>query len=86
MPAPTPAARDALLNEFAAKVHMPYMVMAGVLVLLAIWIVRSSLPEIRPSGANSAAEQGHADARSHGPCASFAAASGSGWPTPPKAL
>jgi FHS family L-fucose permease-like MFS transporter len=61
--APTPEARDALLNDFAAKVHMPYMIMAGVLVILAIWIVRSSLPEIKPSGANSAAEQGHADAR-----------------------
>lgn len=50
--APTAAARDAVLNSFAAKVHMPYMVMAVLLVLLAIWIAFSSLPEIRPSGAN----------------------------------
>ena len=57
--APTPEARDALLNAFAAKVHMPYMVMAALLVLLAIWIVRSSLPEIKPSGANSEQEIGH---------------------------
>ncbi|WP_266183662.1 sugar MFS transporter [Dyella humicola] len=57
--APTPEAREALLNAFAAKVHMPYMIMAGLLVLLAIWVVRSSLPEIKPSGANSEAEIGH---------------------------
>lgn len=57
--AATPEAREALLNAFAAKVHLPYMTMAVLLVLLAIWIVRSSLPEIRPSGANSEAEIGH---------------------------
>ena len=57
--APTPEAREALLNAFAAKVHMPYMIMAGLLVLLAIWVVRSSLPEIKPSGANSETEIGH---------------------------
>jgi glucose/galactose transporter len=57
--APTPAAREDLLNAFAAKVHMPYMVMAALLVLLAIWVVRSSLPEIKPAGANSEQEIGH---------------------------
>ena len=57
--APTPAAREVLLNAFAAKIHLPYMVMAGLLVVLAIWVVRSSLPEIRPSGANSEGEIGH---------------------------
>ena len=44
--------REALLNEFAAKVHAPYMVMAGILVLLALWILRSPLPEISTSQAN----------------------------------
>ncbi|TCV92774.1 glucose/galactose transporter [Luteibacter rhizovicinus] len=58
--AASPTERDALLNAFAAKVHMPYMIMAGLLVLLAIWVVRSSLPEIKPSGANSEREIGHA--------------------------
>lgn len=53
-------ARDALLTEFAARVFLPYMVMAGILVLLAIWIVMSSLPEIKPSGANSERAIGHA--------------------------
>lgn len=57
--APDAASREALLNAFAAKVHMPYMVMAGLLVLLAIWVVRSSLPEIKPSGANTERTIGH---------------------------
>jgi FHS family L-fucose permease-like MFS transporter len=59
--APTPAAREALLNAFAAKVHVPYLVMAALLVVLAIWVVRSSLPEIRPSGANAEGVIGHRD-------------------------
>ncbi|PWK81839.1 sugar MFS transporter [Fulvimonas soli] len=59
--APTPQAREALLDAFAAKVHLPYLVMAGLLVLLAAWVVRSSLPEIRPSSANSEQAIGHAD-------------------------
>ncbi len=41
--APTPAAREVMLNAFAAKVHVPYLVMAALLVVLAIWVVRSSL-------------------------------------------
>jgi FHS family L-fucose permease-like MFS transporter len=45
---PVGPARDALLNEFASRVFLPYMTLAGVLVVLAIWIVRSSLPEIKP--------------------------------------
>jgi FHS family L-fucose permease-like MFS transporter len=57
--APTPAAREVLLDAFAAKIHLPYMVMAGLLVVLAIWVVRSSLPEIKPSGANSESDIGH---------------------------
>jgi glucose/galactose transporter len=57
--APDAASREALLNAFAAKVHMPYMVMAALLVLLAIWVVRSSLPEIKPSGANTERTIGH---------------------------
>jgi FHS family L-fucose permease-like MFS transporter len=56
--APTPAAREALLDAFAAKVHLPYLAMAGLLVLLAVWIARSSLPEIKPAGANRE-EAGH---------------------------
>jgi glucose/galactose transporter len=58
--APTVEAREALLNAFAGKVHTPYMVMAGLLVVLAIWIARSSLPEIKPAGANDERAIGHA--------------------------
>ncbi|HEY5971543.1 MAG TPA: sugar MFS transporter [Pseudoxanthomonas sp.] len=47
------AARTQLLNDFAAKIHTPYLMMAGVLVLLAIAILFSSLPELRPSEANA---------------------------------
>lgn len=47
------AARAAILNEFAAKVYVPYLVMAGILVLLAIWIVRSPLPEIKSAEVNA---------------------------------
>ncbi|WP_426701590.1 sugar MFS transporter [Rhodanobacter sp. Col0626] len=57
--APTAQAREALLNAFAGKVHLPYLVMAGLLVVLAIWVARSSLPEIKPSGANSEQAIGH---------------------------
>ena len=65
--APTVEAREALLNAFAGKVHTPYMVMAGLLVVLAIWIARSSLPEITPEGANSERAIGHG----HGSIFSF---------------
>jgi glucose/galactose transporter len=58
--APSPEAREALLNTFAAKVHMPYLAMAGLLVMLAAWVLYSPLPEIKPSGANSETEIGHA--------------------------
>ena len=45
--------REGLLNEFAARVFWPYMIMAGLLVLLAIWILLSSLPDVKPSGADN---------------------------------
>ncbi|MGH8372511.1 MAG: sugar MFS transporter [Gammaproteobacteria bacterium] len=51
--AATPQARAALLDAFADKIHLPYLVMAAVLVILAVWIVRSSLPELRGSNANT---------------------------------
>ena len=47
------ATKTQLLNEFAAKIHTPYLVMAGILVLVAIAILFSSLPEIKPSEANA---------------------------------
>lgn len=48
------AARDRLLGEFAASIYWPYMAMAGLLVLLAVWIARSGLPEIKAAQVNAA--------------------------------
>jgi glucose/galactose transporter len=45
--------KQALLNQFAAQIHLPYLVMAGILALLAVWILRSPLPEISAVEANS---------------------------------
>lgn len=47
------ATRNTLLNELAGRVIMPYGVMAVVLVLLAIWASKSSLPNIDASEANA---------------------------------
>ena len=49
-----PATRELLLDTLAAKIHVPYMAMAVVLAVLAVWIARSSLPEIEPASANVA--------------------------------
>ncbi|MGA9657667.1 MAG: sugar MFS transporter [Asticcacaulis sp.] len=42
-----PAVREALLNTFAQKVHMPYLAMAGVLAMLALFVLKSPLPDIK---------------------------------------
>ncbi|MGH8091682.1 MAG: sugar MFS transporter [Rudaea sp.] len=46
------AERQALLSEFAAKLQVPYLCMAAALALFAVYILRSSLPEIRSGEAN----------------------------------
>ena len=51
--AATPVIRESLLTGFAAQVRGPYFIMAGLLVLLAIWIARSRLPDLRPEAVNS---------------------------------
>ena len=56
--AATPQARDAVLTAFADHIHLPYMVMAGVLAALGIWVLRSSLPEVSASNANAEADAG----------------------------
>lgn len=56
--AATPEARDAVLNGFANSIHLPYMVMAGVLAALGIWVLRSSLPEVSASRANAETDAG----------------------------
>ncbi|KRA45320.1 sugar MFS transporter [Pseudoxanthomonas sp. Root630] len=49
-----PVARAVLLDAFAAKIHLPYLVMAGILVVVAIGILFSPLPEVKPSEVNAA--------------------------------
>lgn len=46
MTATDPATKEMLLQELANKIILPYEIMAGVLVLLALMIYFSSLPEI----------------------------------------
>lgn len=52
------AARQALLNEFASRIHLPYLVMAGLLGLLAVGVLFSPLPEIQSAKANAVDEGG----------------------------
>ncbi len=47
--------KQALLNEFASRIHDPYMIMAGLLALVAVGVLFSPLPEIRPEEANAEA-------------------------------
>ena len=54
--ASTEDAKEAILNAFAAKVYMPYMVMAVILVGLSFWILKSPLPEIKASEFNAEPE------------------------------
>jgi glucose/galactose transporter len=58
------AGKAALLDAFAAKIHLPYLVMAGVLVVVAIGILFSPLPEVKPAEVNAARiEDGGDDGR-----------------------
>jgi glucose/galactose transporter len=50
------ATKETVLNEFAARIHDPYMLMAGLLALLAVGIVFSPLPEIRAEEVNTESE------------------------------
>lgn len=47
-----PATRAALLDAFAARIHVPYLVMAGILAALGIWVTKSPLPEINAADVN----------------------------------
>ncbi len=44
------ATKDATLNELASRVVMPYMIIAGVLIVLAVAILFSGLPDIKEEG------------------------------------
>lgn len=47
------AAREEILNQFASTIYLPYMIMALILVVLAFWITKSALPEIKASEVNA---------------------------------
>lgn len=55
-------AKEALLDDFAARIFGPYLAMAGLLALLAVGILFSPLPELRAEDAN--AETGAGGGRS----------------------
>jgi len=48
-----PATKTQLLEAFAAKIHAPYLAMAALLVVLAVAVLFSPLPEIKASEANA---------------------------------
>jgi len=48
-----PATKDALLNAFAAHIHLPYLAMAGLLLIVALGVWLSPLPELKASEANA---------------------------------
>ncbi|MEE7546764.1 sugar MFS transporter [Xanthomonas sp. Kuri4-1] len=48
-----PATKEQLLNAFAAKIHGPYLTMAGILLLLSVAVLFSPLPELRASEVNA---------------------------------
>ncbi|MEP6908502.1 MAG: sugar MFS transporter [Pseudoxanthomonas sp.] len=53
-----PSDKALLLTEFAGRIHGPYMAMAAVLGILAIAILYSSLPELKPELVNSSSRSG----------------------------
>ncbi|WP_321931086.1 sugar MFS transporter [Paraburkholderia guartelaensis] len=57
--APTAAHADVLLNAFAARLHGPYLALAAILAVLAVFIAVSSLPDIKPSEVNFATRNSH---------------------------
>ncbi|MBB5944192.1 sugar MFS transporter [Xanthomonas sp. 3307] len=50
-----PAQKEILLQEFAGRIHGPYMAIAGVLAVLSVALLFSPLPEISPEKANASA-------------------------------
>jgi MFS transporter, FHS family, L-fucose permease len=55
------ATKQILLAQFAAKIRIPYTIMAIALALLAFWALRSPLPEIKASEVNAQDSSGRDD-------------------------
>jgi glucose/galactose transporter len=51
----TGPAREAMLNSFAAKIHLPYLGMAAILLVAAFGILKSPLPELKAAEVNASA-------------------------------
>jgi glucose/galactose transporter len=51
----TGAPREAMLDSFAAKIHLPYLAMAAILLVAAYGVLKSPLPELRASEVNASA-------------------------------
>ncbi len=62
----SPAAKAALLQQLAGRVVGPYVVMAAVLVVLAIMVKLSGLPEVEPNQQSDAPTGPHEPAQSIG--------------------
>jgi glucose/galactose transporter len=56
--AAAPAQRAELLDAFAARIHAPYLAMAGMLVLLGIGVWFSPLPDVRSEADAATADNG----------------------------
>jgi glucose/galactose transporter len=56
-------AREAMLDSFAAKIHLPYLAMAAILLAAAIGVLKSPLPELRASEVNASMQGAGAAAR-----------------------
>ena len=50
--APDQTTKDAILNEFAKNIYVPYIIMAVALLIIAFLVMRSSLPEVKSSESN----------------------------------
>lgn len=57
--APTEAARQLLLDGFAARIHGPYLIMAGILGLMGLLVLGSPLPDIRTQNAGGSSLADH---------------------------
>ncbi|KAF1712131.1 glucose/galactose MFS transporter [Pseudoxanthomonas kalamensis DSM 18571] len=51
------ATKQQLLDGFAARIHLPYLVMAGLLALLAVGVLFSPLPEIKAEEVNASGDR-----------------------------
>ncbi len=56
-----PQSREVILDAFAARVYAPYLVMAGLLALLGVWILRSRLPDVLPATVNDGPRQNESE-------------------------